>query len=85
MQTNNRVKVLSKRENQVLHLIAEEMTTSEIADTLNISFGTVETHRKNIREKLNARNIAGIMIKAIKIGELRVEDVSIKKHPNSGI
>lgn len=52
---------LSRREKQVLQLIVDERTTSEIAESLFISFGTVETHRRNLLLKLNARNTAGLV------------------------
>lgn len=52
---------LSRREKQVLQLIVEEFTTAEIAEKLFISFGTVETHRRNLLVKLNARNTAGLV------------------------
>lgn len=65
---------LSKREREVLQLIADEKTTAEIGDMLCISFGTVQSHRKNIREKLQAKNIAGVIVKAIKSGELVITD-----------
>lgn len=56
---------LSRREKQVLQLIVDEHTTAEIAEKLFISFGTVETHRRNILSKLGARNTAGIVRIAI--------------------
>ena len=52
---------ISRREKQVLQLIVQERTTGEIADELFISFGTVETHRRNLLVKLNARNTAGLV------------------------
>ena len=52
---------LSRREKQVLELIVEEFTTSEIAEKLFISFSTVETHRRNLLTKLGARNTAGLV------------------------
>lgn len=52
---------LSRREKEVLRLIVDEFTTQEIADKLFISFGTVETHRRNILAKLGARNTAGLV------------------------
>lgn len=52
---------LSRREKQVLELIVEEYTTGEIAEKLSISFGTVETHRRNLLIKLGARNTAGLV------------------------
>lgn len=56
---------LSRREKQILQLIVDEKTTGEIAEELFISFGTVETHRRNILMKLNARNTAGLVKAAI--------------------
>lgn len=56
---------LSRREKQVLRLIVDEFTTSEIAEKLNISFGTVETHRRNLLIKLGARNTAGLVRTAL--------------------
>lgn len=52
---------LSRREKEILTLIIEEHTTQEIADALFISFGTVETHRRNIINKLGVRNTAGMV------------------------
>lgn len=52
---------VSKREKEVLQLISQEMTTSEIAIELFISVTTVETHRKNMLKKLGLRNTAGLM------------------------
>jgi DNA-binding NarL/FixJ family response regulator len=52
---------ISRREKEILGLIINEMTTSEIAQKLHISFGTVETHRRNIMNKLGARNTAGMV------------------------
>ncbi len=61
---------LSRREKEILQLIANEMTTGEIADKLKISFGTVETHRRNIMQKLGARNVVGMIRIAIENGLL---------------
>lgn len=52
---------LSRREEQILAMIVDEKTTQEIAETLFISFGTVETHRRNIMIKLGAKNTAGMV------------------------
>jgi len=56
---------LSKRETEILILIAKEDTVSEIADKLFISKNTVETHRKNIFRKLEIKNKAGAVKYAI--------------------
>ncbi len=61
---------LSRREKQVLQLIVEEYTTSEIAEKLFISFGTVETHRRNLLIKLGARNTAGLVRTSLEYGLL---------------
>ena len=52
---------LSRREKEVLRLILNEHTTQEIADKLYISFGTVETHRRNMLLKTGTRNTAGLV------------------------
>jgi DNA-binding NarL/FixJ family response regulator len=46
---------LSNRELEVIQLIKEGMKTKEIAERLNISFYTAETHRKNIRLKIGLK------------------------------
>ena len=57
---------LTKREIEILKLIAEEYTNQEIAEKLFISQRTVDTHRRNLIQKLNAKNTAGLVRYAIK-------------------
>ncbi len=57
---------LTKRETEILKLIAEEYTNQEIAEKLFISPRTVDTHRRNLILKLNAKNTAGLVRFAIK-------------------
>lgn len=59
---------LSRREKEVLLLITQEFTTSEIAKKLFISQNTVETHRKNLLQKLDVRNTAGLVRLAVEKG-----------------
>jgi DNA-binding NarL/FixJ family response regulator len=59
---------LSKREIEVLQLIAEEFTNPEIAKKLFISIRTVDTHRRNLIEKLGVKNTAGLVKYAIRNG-----------------
>lgn len=59
---------LTKREKEVLTLIAQEHTTQEIADKLFLSKHTVESYRKNLIAKLDVRNLAGLTKQAIKMG-----------------
>jgi DNA-binding NarL/FixJ family response regulator len=61
---------LTRREKQVLRLIVDEYTTSEIAEELSIKFGTVETHRRNLLTKLGARNTAGLVRTCLEYGLL---------------
>ena len=58
-------KGLSKREIEVLTLIAEGYTNAEIADKLFTSKRTIETHRQNILEKTQAKNTANLIKYAI--------------------
>jgi DNA-binding NarL/FixJ family response regulator len=60
--------VLTTREKEVLQLIAEEYTNTEIAKRLFISVRTVDTHRRNLLEKLKLKNNAGLVKYALKIG-----------------
>ncbi len=57
---------ISPREKEILQLIAEEHTSSEIAKILFISEKTVEKHRASLMEKLNVRNLAGLVRIAVK-------------------
>lgn len=59
---------LTKREEDVLRLILDEKTTKEIAEELFISEKTVENHRANLMLKLDAKNLAGLVKKAISTG-----------------
>lgn len=59
---------LTKREQEILKLIAEGKSNQEIADQLFISLRTVETHRLNINQKLNVKNTAGLVKEAIRRG-----------------
>lgn len=58
-------KLLSKREIDVLELICEQKTTSEIAEKLFISPRTVEGHRNNLLLKTQSKNVAGLVIYGI--------------------
>lgn len=64
-QEREMVVELTPRELDVLKLIAQEMTSNEIAEKLFISHHTVETHRKNLISKLNVRGSAGLVKYAI--------------------
>ena len=57
---------LSPREKEILQLIAEEYTSAEIGKMLFITEKTVEKHRTKLMEKLNVRNLAGLVRLAVK-------------------
>lgn len=59
---------LSGREREVLQLMAEGRATKEVAATLHVSAKTVETHRRNIMEKLQIDNVAGLTKYAVREG-----------------
>lgn len=59
---------LTKRENEILKLIAEGLSSQEMADKLFVSLRTIESHRLNINQKLGAKNTAGLLKEAHKRG-----------------
>lgn len=63
-----RSKVLSSREREILQLLAEGMSTKEIARHLNMSVKTAESHKRQIMEKTGIRSIAALTKYAIKEG-----------------
>lgn len=58
--------LISKRECEIITLIAEGFTNQQIADKLFLSSHTINTHRKNIMAKLGVKNTAGIVMYAVK-------------------
>ena len=64
---------LSPRQREVLRLIAEGKTTKQIAQLLDISVKTVETHRAQLMERLDIHDVAGLVRYAIIVGLIDVE------------
>jgi len=60
--------VLTARQREVLRLVAGGKSTKEIAYALNLSVKTVETHRAQIMERLNIRDVAGLVRYALRTG-----------------
>jgi two-component system, NarL family, response regulator NreC len=58
--------LLTDREREILHLLAEGKTNKEVSAILNISPYTVETHRNHIMQKLNLHNTAEIVLYAVR-------------------
>lgn len=59
---------LTRRELEVLKLIANEYTNEEIAKKFELSKRTIDSHRQNILSKLQVKNTAGLIKYAIKLG-----------------
>jgi len=60
--------MLTPREREVLQQLAEGRSTKEMADALSVSVKTVETHRRNIMEKLNLHTVAALTKYAVREG-----------------
>jgi two-component system response regulator NreC len=60
--------LLTSREREILQLLAERKSNKEIAVSLNLSPYTVETHRRNLQEKLNLHNLAELILYAVRKG-----------------
>lgn len=52
---------LTKREIEIIQKIADDMSNQEIADELNISLRTVETHRRNLMQKLKVKSVVALL------------------------
>ena len=64
---------LTHREREVLQLLAEGRTTKEIASKLCVSIKTIETHRKQIMEKVGLKSVAELTKYAIREGLTSLE------------
>jgi DNA-binding NarL/FixJ family response regulator len=60
--------LLSPREREILQLVAEGKSSKEVANLLNLSAYTVETHRANIMQKLNLRSVPELILYAVRKG-----------------
>lgn len=60
--------LLTDREKEVLHLLAEGRSNKEVATLLDVGLSTVETHRANLMQKLNLHNTAEIVLYAVRKG-----------------
>jgi len=60
-QTNSPLELLTSRQKQILQLITEGHSTRQIAESINISIKTVETHRAHIMARLQIFDVAGLV------------------------
>ena len=63
----HKIPELSKREKEVLTYLSEGLSTSEISDLLCLSTNTIQTYRKRLMEKLEAKNVAELVYKGKEI------------------
>ena len=70
-KTTDETVLLTLREKEIVQLLAKEYTNDKIAAELQISYRTVETHRKNIMQKTKASNLAGLLKYAYGNGMLK--------------
>jgi DNA-binding NarL/FixJ family response regulator len=63
--------ILSAREIEIINMIGKEYTSQQIADEINLSIHTIESHRKRIFQKLNVKNVAGMIMEAARLGYLK--------------
>ncbi|MHB1147532.1 MAG: response regulator [Lutibacter sp.] len=64
---NSKIPIVTRREKEVLLLIADGLTNNEIASKLFISITTVDTHRKNLLAKFEVKNTASLIRMAVQI------------------
>jgi two-component system response regulator NreC len=60
--------LLSPREKEILQLVAEGKSNKDVANLLNLSVYTVETHRGNLLQKLNLHSIPELILYAVRKG-----------------
>lgn len=65
---------LTPRQREILKLVANGMTTKEIAESLFISVKTVETHRGQLMERLNIHDLAGLIRYALRSGLINLDE-----------
>lgn len=75
-ETHNSIdnELLTPRQCEILRLVANGLTTKEIAKSLFISVKTVETHRGQVMQRLNIHDLAGLIRYALRVGLISLED-----------
>jgi len=69
------IETLTPRQREILQLVAEGKTTKECAFILGVSVKTVETHRADMMERLRIRDLAGLVVFAIRCGLIDIDSV----------
>jgi DNA-binding NarL/FixJ family response regulator len=70
LQEETDFEVLTPRQRDILRLVSIGHTNREIAEVLEISVRTVEVHRFNLMRRLNVRNVAQLLRRALQLGLL---------------
>ena len=65
--------LLSPRQREILQLLAEGHSNKEIAQVLGLSVKTVETHRKELMDRLDLHDVASLVRYAIRMGIVKVD------------
>lgn len=73
MTIKDKLELLTPREVQVIKLVCREMTNEEIAEELELSPRTVETHRARIMNRLDIKSTIGLVYFAIKSRLIKVK------------
>jgi len=68
VRVDDRYEMLTERERQLYHMLAEGQSNKEIASRLGLSLHTVETHRTRIMDKLGVHTIAELVLSAVRRG-----------------
>jgi DNA-binding NarL/FixJ family response regulator len=72
-RADSSIEALTPRQREILQLVAEGKSTKEIAFVLGVSGKTVETHRADLMERLAIRDVAGLVVYAIRNGLIDVD------------
>ncbi len=67
------IETLTARQREILQLVAEGNSTKEIAFAIGVSIKTVETHRADLMERLAIRDVAGLVVYAIRNGLIDID------------
>jgi DNA-binding NarL/FixJ family response regulator len=65
---------LTPRQREILQLVAEGLTSKEVAQRLGVSYRTVEAHRTQLMKRLNLHDLAGLVRFAVRVGLIAKED-----------
>ena len=76
---NNKEFSFTDRELEVLRLTAKGIKTKDIADSLNISTKTVNTHKQNIQQKYGFKDVISAVLYAVKLGIIDINAINFKK------